>query len=70
MVKVQKVLLIMGCITSLTSGVLSVIDNRFDTYAFISALLFFNLYIGLLNNLKLHKLIDEHVEKIKKIIEK
>ena len=70
MVKVQKVLLITGCITSLTSGVLSVIDNRFDTYAFISALLFFNLYIGLLNNLKLHKLIDEHVEKIKKIIEK
>ena len=70
MVKVQKVLLIMGCITSLTSGVLSVIDNRFDHYAFISALLFFNLYIGLLSNLKLHKLIDEHVEKIKKIIEK
>ena len=60
----------MGCITSLTSGVLSVIDNRFDTYAFISAVLFFNLYIGLLSNLKLHKLIDEHVENIKKIIEK
>ena len=70
MVKFHKVLLIMGCITSLASGVLSVIDNRFDTYAFISALLFFNLYIGLVSNLKLQKLIDDHVENIKKIIEK
>ena len=70
MVKVQKVLLIMGCITSLASGVLSVINNKFDTYAFISALLFFNLYIGLLSNLKLHKLIDGHVEAVKKIIKK
>ena len=70
MVKVQKVLLIMGCITSLASGVLSVINNKFDTYAFISAILFFNLYIGLLSNLKLQNLIDDHVEAVKKIIKK
>jgi small basic protein len=70
MVKFHKVLLIMGCITSLTSGVLSVIDNRFDTYAFISALLFFNLYIGLVSNLKLQNLIDGHIEEVKKIIKK
>ena len=70
MEKFHKVILIMGCLTSLGSGVISVIDNRFDTYAFISALLFFNLYNGLVSNLKLQKLIDDHVENIKKIIEK
>ena len=70
MVKVQKVLLIMGCITSLASGVLSVINNRFDTYAFISALLFFNLYNGLVSNLKLQNLIDGHIEEVKKILKK
>jgi small basic protein len=70
MVKVEKVLLIIGCITSLTSGVLSVIDNRFDTYAFISAVLFFNLYLSLLSNVKLENLINDHVENVKKIIKK
>ena len=70
MEKFHKVILIMGCITSLGSGVISVIDNRFDTYAFISALLFFNLYIGLVSNLKLQNLIDGHIEEVKKILKK
>ena len=70
MVKFQKVLLIIGCLTSLLSGVISVIDDRFDTYAFISALLFFNLYIGLLSNLRLQNLIDNHIDNVKKIIAK
>ncbi len=70
MVKFQKVLLISGCVTSLLSGIISVIENRFDSYAFISALLFFNLYISLITNTNLTKLIDEHVENMKKIIKK
>ena len=70
MVKFQKVLLIIGCLTSLLSGVISVIDDRFDTYAFISALLFANLYLALLSNTRLEKLIDDHVDNVKKIIAK
>ena len=70
MVKFQKVLLIVGCITSLLSGVISVIENRFDTYAFISALLFANLYLALLSNVKLESIINDHVENVKKIIKK
>ncbi len=70
MVKFQKVLLISGCVMSLLSGIISVIENRFDAYAFISALLFFNLYISLITNTNLTKLIDEHVENMKKIIKK
>ena len=70
MVKFQKVLLIAGCVTSLLSGVISVVQNKFDTYAFISAMLFFNLYLSLLSNQRLSKLIDDHVENVKKIIKK
>jgi small basic protein len=70
MVKFQKVLLISGCVMSLLSGIISVIEKRFDTYAFISALLFFNLYINLLTNIKLSDAIEEHVENVKKIIKK
>ena len=70
MVKFQKVLLIAGCITSLCSGVLSIVQNKFDTYAFISALLFFNLYISFITNTKLSDAIEEHVENVKKIIKK
>ena len=70
MVKFQKVLLIIGCFTSLTSGIISVIENKFDAYAFISAVLFFNLYISLLTNIKYSNLIDNHVEEVKKIIKK
>ena len=70
MVKFQKVLLITGCVMSLLSGIISVIEKRFDAYAFISAMLFFNLYISLITNIKLSKLIEDHVENIKKIIKK
>jgi len=70
MVKFQKVLLIIGCVMSLLSGIISVIEKRFDAYAFISAMLFFNLYISLITNIKLSKLIEDHVENIKKIIKK
>jgi uncharacterized membrane protein len=70
MVKFQKVLLITGCVMSLLSGIISVIEKRFDTYAFISAMLFFNLYLSLLSNQRLSKLIDDHVENVKKIIKK
>ena len=70
MVKFQKVILIIGCFTSLLSGVISVIDNRFDAYAFISALLFANLYLALLSNINLEMIINDHVENVKKIIAK
>jgi small basic protein len=70
MVKFQKVLLIAGCVTSLLSGVISVVQNKFDTYAFISALLFFNLYLSLITNTKLSDAIDDHIKSVKKIIKK
>ena len=55
MVKFQKVLLIIGCIAALLSGVISVINDKFDAYAFISALLFFNLYLNVMTIEKLEK---------------
>ena len=55
MVKFQKALLIIGCIAALLSGVISVINDKFDTYAFISALLFFNLYLNVMTIDKLEK---------------
>lgn len=70
MVKVHKVLLIAGCVTSLLSGVISVVQNKFDTYAFISALLFFNLYLSLITNTKLENAINDHVKSVRKIIKK
>jgi small basic protein len=70
MVKFHKVLLIVGCVTSLLSGVISVVQNKFDTYAFISALLFFNLYLSLITNTKLENAINDHVKSIRKIIKK
>ena len=70
MVKFQKVLLIAGCVTSLLSGVISIIQNNFDTYAFISALLFFNLYISFITNNQLQDAIDDHIKSVKKIIKK
>jgi small basic protein len=70
MVKFRKVLLIVGCVASLLSGVISVVQNKFDTYAFISALLFFNLYLSLITNTKLENAINDHVNSIKKIIKK
>jgi hypothetical protein len=70
MVKFQKVLLITGCVMSLLSGIISVIENKFDTYAFISALLFFNLYISFTTNNKLSDAITNHVKTVKKIIKK
>jgi small basic protein len=70
MVKFHKVLLIAGCVTSLLSGVISVVQNKFDTYAFISALLFFNLYLSLITNTKLENAINDHVKSIRKIIKK
>jgi hypothetical protein len=33
-------------------------------------MLFFNLYLSLLSNQRLSKLIDDHVENVKKIIKK
>lgn len=70
MVKVHKVFLIAGCVTSLLSGVISVVQNKFDTYAFISALLFFNLYLSLITNTKLENAINDHVKSVRKIIKK
>jgi small basic protein len=70
MVKFHKVLLIVGCVTSLLSGVISVVQNKFDTYAFISAVLFFNLYLSLVTNTKLENAINDHVKSIRKIIKK
>ena len=70
MVKFQKVLLIAGCVMSLISGIISVIENKYDKYAFISALLFFNLYISLIINTKLTDAIDDHIKSVKKIIKK
>lgn len=40
-----KVLLVAGIVSSLFSGIISIVAGKVDVYAFISASLFFNCYL-------------------------